>query len=66
MWSTGARYLQVSGAPEKAHEGPAKNSLHQNITLISPLTAGLLNVSEKSPEDSKSKCFERKNSTLLS
>ena len=45
---------------------PVKNNLYQNITLISPVSAGLLNVSEKPPEDSKSKCFEWKNSTLFS
>ena len=61
--------LGKAGAPfpcEFKHKVAVKNNLHQNITLISPVSAGLLNVSEKPPEDSKSKCFERKNSTLLS
>ena len=56
----------AKGVDFKVYNEAVKNNLNQNITLISPVSAGLLNVSEKPPEDNKSKCFEWKNSTLLS
>ena len=37
--------------------GPAYNNVHRNTTLISPLTAGLLNVIKVVPEVIESKCF---------
>ena len=43
-----------------------KNSLHLNITLISPLTAGLLNVFETASEVIKSMNLEWKNRSLTS
>jgi len=35
----------------------AYNNVHRNTTLISPLTAGLLNVIKVAPEVIESKCF---------
>ena len=43
--------------PKWTVDEAAYNNVHQNITLISPLTAGLLNVIKVAPEVIETKCF---------
>ena len=57
-WQTArADYFKYREADGSHLTKAAYNNVHQNITLISPLTAGLLNVIKVAPEVIETKCF---------
>ena len=45
------------GAQTALTNRSAYNNVHRNTTLVSPLTAGLLNVIKVAPEVIETKCF---------